>query len=397
MSLSSSLRTSLLAATFIGPLGVAGLPIAPALAADAAVSTQEPQPPTVTVVAARRGDIAETSIVTGTLVPREEVLVNAEIDGLAVVEILVEEGDRVEKGQVMARLSRDTVDVAVAQANAQVSRAGAAIAQAEAQISQAQATLDQAVSALDRTERLQRTGTASVETLETRQMSADVARAQLEAARESLAAAEADKQLAEAQKREQLVRLGRTEIKAPTAGIVSRRTARVGAVVASAGDPLFRIIEAGDVELEANVAETTLARLAVGQPATIVRAGRDQPFAGTVRLIPTEIDPETRLGRVRIAAASGEGMTIGAFAYATVETARANGILVPLSAILYGGKQAEVQVVVDAVVETRPVKVGLVSGDEAEVIEGISEGDEVVRVSGTFLRGGDRVNPVVQR
>ncbi len=355
-----------------------------------------PHPPTVTVVEALAGSLTERVIVTGDLVPKEEILVTPQVDGLATVEILAEEGDRVEKDQVLARLSRDTVDVAIAQADAQIARAKASIAQAQTQIVQSQATLKQAQNSFERAQRLRKTGTASVETFETREADALVAEAQVAAAQEQLALAEADLALAVAQKREQTVVLGRTEIRAPTAGIVSRREARLGAVVGMSGTPLFRIIGDGEIELDADVAETTLTKLRTNQKASVVPAGRSEGVPGHVRLISPEVDRATRLGQVRVALEETEGMAIGAFAYAVVETATREGVVIPLSAVLYGtGGRAQVQLVEDAIVVSRPVTIGLIAEGQAVVTDGLKAGDHVVSISGTFLRPGDRITPVV--
>jgi len=355
-----------------------------------------PHPPSVTVVEAVAGSLTERVIVTGDLVPKDEILVTPQVDGLATIEILAEEGDRVAMGEVLARLSRDTIEVAVAQADAQIARAKAAIAQARTQIVQSQATLKQAQNSFERAERLRKTGTASVETYETREAEALVAQAQAAAAEEQLALAEADLALAEAQKREQMVRLDRTEIKAPAAGIVSRREARLGAVVSMAGTPMFRIIGDGEVELDANVAEMTLARLRRGQTATVFPAGDGKGLPGEVRLISPEVDRDTRLGEVRVAIDEAEGLAIGAFAYAVVETTTREGVLIPLSAVLYGdGGETRVQLVEDAVVVNRPVTIALIADGRAVVTDGLEAGDRVVSVSGTFLRSGDRITPVV--
>ena len=83
------------------------------------------------------------------------------------------------------------------------------------------------------------------------------------------------------------------------------------------------------------------------------------------------------------------------FARASVETARRQGVLAPLSAILFQPSGAVVQVVRDGVVETRPVQVGLRNGLQAEIGQGLTAGESVVSVSGTFIRGGDKVTPVV--
>jgi HlyD family secretion protein len=253
------------------------------------------------------------------------------------------------------------------------------MAQAETQIVQSEATLKQAQNAFARTEQLRKTGTASVETYEQREMEALVAASKVKEAQQALALARADKALAEAQKRDQMWRLARAEIRAPASGVVSRRAARLGAVVAAAGDPLFRIIEDGSIELEAEVAETTLARLAVGQPAEVVPAGHDEAVEGRIRLISPEINPTSRLGRVRIALEPKPGLSVGAFAYGTIETAQTEGVLIPLSAVLYEGDRVEVQVVEDGVVRTRAVKVGLVAQGVAEIESGVAAGDRVWR------------------
>lgn len=361
-----------------------------------ALAVQEPVPPSVTVVRAVHGPIAERVVVTGTLVPREEVLVSPQVEGLAIIEILAEEGDAVQAGQVLARLSRETVETALMQNAAQALRTDAATAQARASVVEAQATRAQADLALARTRDLLATGNAAREVFETRDAAARIAAARIEAATNALRAAEADRALAEAQRRELQVRLARTELRAPVAGVVSRRAARLGAVVMGAGDPLFRIIEGGAVELEADVPETSLARLRPGQPAGIEVVG--MPRTGRVRLVSPEVSRTTRLGRVRVSL-EGEagGLPVGGFARATVETARRDGVLAPLSAVLFQADGPVVQVVRGGMVETRRVEVGLRDSKQAEIVSGLAEGEDVVAVSGSFIRGGDRVTPVATR
>lgn len=354
--------------------------------------TTAPHAPSVSVVAATEGSIAENVVVTGTLVPREEVLVSPQLDALAITEVLAEEGDRVVANQVLARLSREVLDASVAQNAAQVARAEAAVAQARSTITENQANRVQVDLALARTRELLANGNASREVFEQRQAAASMMGARTEASQNALHGAEADLALARAQAVELQVRLARTNIRAPVAGIVSRRTARLGAVVAGAGDPLFRIIQDGAVELEADVPELQLAKLRTGQPAQVETAGGSR--RGTVRLVSPEVNRVTRLGRVRIAVEGNEGLVIGSFARAVVETARRQGVLTPLSAILFQPGGAVVQVVRDGVVETRPVQVGLRNGLQAEIGQGLAAGESVVSVSGTFVRGGDKVTPV---
>jgi RND family efflux transporter MFP subunit len=372
-------------------------PTGAALAAEAAPAVAPA--PSVTVATARMGTLVDAVVLTGTLVARDEVLVAPEVDGLRIVEILAEEGDRVAKGQVLLRLSRDAAEAQLAQAEASVARAEASISQARAQITEAQATRVQAERLLARARSLQGSGATSTQTLEDREASARIAVARVASAEQALRLAEADLALAEAQRRETAVHVAQTEIKAPVDGIVSRRMARVGALASMAGEAPFRLIAGGAIELRADVPETELARLKEGQPASVVPAGAAQPIQGQVRLVAPEVDATSRLGRVRVslpptAWQDGGGLALGAFGRATVEIERRDGVLVPLSAVLYGAEGAQVQVVRDGTVETRRIALGLRAGGKAEVRSGLAEGEQVVSVSGTFVRDGDRVTPV---
>ena len=205
------------------------------LVAASSAWAQTPHPPSVSVVSATVGSIAENVVLTGTLVPREEVLVSPQLDALAITEVLAEEGDRVAANQVLARLSHDVLDATIAQNVAQVARAEAAVAQARSTIAENQANRVQVDLALTRTRELLSNGNASRETFEQRQASASMIAARIEASQNALREAEADVALARAQGQELQVRLARTDIRAPVGGIVSRRTARLGSVVAGSG------------------------------------------------------------------------------------------------------------------------------------------------------------------
>lgn len=373
----------------------AGLVSGPVPALAQSAPEQKLSGPTVSVHKVARGPIVEALTLGGTLVAREEILVAAQIDGLAITEILAEEGARVKEGQVLARLSRETLEAQLAQNTAQIARAEAAIAQARSSIVEAEANQVAATNSFSRTRQLRDEGIASAETFDQRQAASRQAAARVASAREQLRLAEADLQLARATRQDLEIKLGRTEIKAPKAGLVSRRTARLGAIAAGAADALFRIIEDGAIELEADVAETTIARIRVGQDARVRPAGAASDVSGQVRLVSPEISRSTRLGRVRIALKDEPGLTVGAFARGQIEVARSEGLLLPLSAVQFSGANATVQVVKAGVVETRKVATGLRQNGVIEIREGLAEGDTVVALAGTFLRNGDRVNPVI--
>jgi RND family efflux transporter MFP subunit len=226
-----------------------------------------------------------------------------------------------------------------------------------------------------------------------REQAARTAQAQLVAARDGLTAAEAEKAQIEAQRRELTWRRGRTEVVAPADGVISRRMARIGGHAAGAAEPMFRIVAKGEVELDAEVAETRMRALAVGQRVRVDVAGFGE-IEGRIRLVSPEVDKNTRLGRVRIFLGDREGLRVGAFARGPIETASGRGLAIPASAVLYGPEGASVQLVRGNRVETRRIVPGLSAGALVEVRQGLDEGDLVVARSGTFLRDGDAVRPV---
>jgi RND family efflux transporter MFP subunit len=353
-----------------------------------------PRPPSVTVVQATYGPIVGTIHVTGTLVPRDEVLVSPEIDSHRIVELLADEGDAVFRGRVLARLSHESLDAQLAQINASVDRATATIAQATSQVAEAKATQDQAESAFARTRKLRGSGFASQEILEQRQESALVSAARVASAVQALRMATADKELAEARQREMQINIARTEIKAPASGIIIKRNAQVGALASQNGEPLFRILRDGVIELETEVPETALARLRVGQSATIRLTGRAADVPAQVRLIVPEVNRTTRLGRVRLTLDPTPDLIIGTFALGIIDVNRQKGVLVPASAVLHEAGGPMVQVVNNGIIETRPVVLGLQADGKVEIRKGLEAGDIVVALSGTFVHNGDRVTPV---
>jgi HlyD family secretion protein len=348
----------------------------------------------VTVARVAPADFVETVLASGSLVAREEILVGPEVEGLRITEVLADEGMRVKKGDVLARLVADTLDAQVAQNDAAIARSSAAIAQAKASIVQAEARLVEGRNALERARPLRGAGHMTEAVFDQREQAARTAQAQLEASLDGLKLAEAEKAQVEAQRRELMWRRGRVEVTAPADGIVSRRMARVGGYAAGAAEPIFRIVAKGEVELDAEVIETRLAAVKEGQAARVEVAGVGT-IGGTVRLVSPEVDKATRLGRVRIFLGDNPGLRVGSFARGVIATANGSGLAVPASGILYGPDGATVQVVRNNRVETRKVKTGLAGGALVEVREGLEEGDLVVARAGTFLREGDAVRPVV--
>jgi RND family efflux transporter MFP subunit len=366
--------------------------------AETAAAKPESGPPAaaVSVVRAAPKDFAQTLLVNGTLVPREEILVGPDIEGLRIVEVLADEGDRVVKGQVLVRLVNDTLDAQLAQNAAALSRTSAAIQQARSNIVSAEARVVETRNNYDRGKSLRQSGYLSEANMDQRESAFKTAQAQLAAAQDALAVTEAEKAQVEAQRRELSWRRGRTDISAPADGVISRRIARVGGFAAGAGEPMFRIIARGEIELDAEVTETHIAQLRVGQPATVEVPGTSG-LAGKVRLVSPEIDKASRLGRIRVSVADDPALRIGTFVQGLIVTATSRGLAVPSSSIQYSNAGPTVQVVADGRIVTRKVKAGLAAEGSTEIRDGLFEGDLVVARSGTFLREGDVVRPFVEQ
>lgn len=360
----------------------------------AAIAAKPVAPPAVTVSKIAMADFVETATVSGSLIAREEILVAPEVEGFRVLELLVDEGSTVKKNDVLARLVSEQLDAQVAQNDAGIARANATIAQAKSQIIEAEAREREARQQLERAEPLRKSGYLSGAVYDQRKSAAGTAAAQLVAARDALKAAEADKTQVLAQGREVAWRRGNTEVRAPEDGLISRRNARIGATATAIGEPMFRIISKGEIELDGEIVETELPRVREGQKAVVTVPGSGE-FEGTVRLVSPEVDKSTRLGRVKIFLGANAALRIGTFARGRIETARSRGLAAPSAAVTFDGAGAYAQAVVGNKVERRDLVTGLIAGENVEVKSGLSEGDLIVTRAGTFLRDGDAITPIV--
>jgi RND family efflux transporter MFP subunit len=374
-----------------------GLLRSPIMAEEARTPVKSPLVPVVSVVEAVKREIVENLVITGTLVPRDEILVTPEIDGYRVVEVLAEEGMHVERGQVLARLARDLVDRQLAQQEALVDKAAAAVPQAENSIEQAEAAEIEARLGFERAKQLMQTGNTTAVTIEARTSAQRQAAGKLAFARNGLVSAKADLEQAKAVRDELILRLARTEIRAPEAGIISRRTARVGLSASSSAEPLFRLIARGEIELEGEVIETKLPLLNVGNPAWIELGDGDR-IQGSVRVVYPEVEKASRLGKVRIRLDADTRLRIGSFAKGGVEIARARGVTIPQSSVVRrGNRNVSVLVVSNGIVQRREVRSGLADDHDLEIRAGLAEGEAVVMRAGSFLRDGDRVRAILAK
>lgn len=324
------------------------------------------QVPTVTVISPGRTTVAGRITATGTLAARRELPVGVAGEGGQVSQVLVEPGQWVRKGQVLAVIDRSVQVQQQASQSAQIQ-----VARADAQLAQAN---------LDRAQKLVARGFIS---------KADIDR--LTATRD---AAVARVRVASAQLGELSARTARLNIVAPEAGLVLERKVEPGQVVSSGSGVLFRMAQGGEMEMLAQLSETDLAKLSPGVSAQVTPVGSAKAFTGQVWQVSPVIDPQTRLGRARIALSYAPELRPGGFANAEIIAGTVVAPVLAESSVLSDNAGSYVYVVgPDNKVARRAVKTGPITATGIIVTEGLSGNERIVERAGAFLQAGETVNP----
>ena len=177
-----------------------------------------------------------------------------------------------------------------------------------------------------------------------------------------------------------------TSLRAPAAGLVTQVRTVAGAPASPQAGPMFRISVNNEIELDAEVPAIHMLKL---NPGASARVSRDNvpDLIGRVRQVSPQIDRTTQLGHIRISLTNNPSLKIGMFARASIDAKRSCGVAVPRTAI----DHLTVQVVKGNIVETRKVRVGLVSDTSMEILEGLDVGEIVVADAGSSLHDGDRI------
>jgi HlyD family secretion protein len=303
----------------------------------------------------------------GLLVPREEAAVGSELGGYRVAAVFAEEGDRVGRGQVLARLDPSLIQ-------SEISRSQAQVAQAEANAARAQ-------SEARRVAGLDRTGVLAQEQIEARRFEARAALAAVATAR--------------AQLRELQTRSERLALRSPVSGTIIERSIAAGAISGQGGAPLFRIARDSLIELAAEVPESELASVRSGTPVQVTLPG-GEIILGAVRTILPRVSNENRLGIVRVRLPVRPDLRSGGTA-----TARFGGTLrlvraVPETAIQFSAQGATVMVVGnDNRARRVAVRPGQRAGGYVELIDGPPLGARVLMSGAAFVLDGDVVRPIL--
>lgn len=315
----------------------------------------------VTTAVAGQQDVAGALTASGRLIPREEVAVSSDLNGYRVAKVLVEEGYGVRQGQVLAQLDDSLLR--------------SQIDQVRAQLAQQQVSAEQAAAQAQRVQGLDNQGVLSREAIETRRF----------AVRTSRAAAAAT----QAQLNDLLVRQSHMLIRAPFAGVILERTVRPGDT-SSSGTTMFRMARDGLIELYAELPESDMQQISIGDPVDVTLASGSQ-LKGTVRLVGERVDTQTGLAVARVSLPRDPELRQGGFAQARF-TRNFSVLAVPEAAVHFDADGASVKVV-DAQnrIHTRKVRTGRRAQGQVEILAGLSAGERVAVRGSAFLLDGDKV------
>jgi HlyD family secretion protein len=324
------------------------------------------QAPTVTVVVPGRSQVGRTVTASGPLAAKRDQPVGIAGQGGRVVRVLVDSGAWVRAGQVLAVIDRSVQAQQAAQLAAQVDAA-----RANAQL--AQSNYDRAVA-------LQGRGFVSKAEIDSKRAQRDAANAQVRVAAAQLGATRAQ--------------IGQLNVVAPSAGLVLSRNVELGQIVSPGSGALFRLAEGGAMELNAQLSQQDLTFVHAGMPAQVTPVGSDRSFVGNVWQVASMIDPQSRLGQVRISVPYDTAMRPGGFAEAKIGAGSTTAPLLPQSAVLSDDKGNYVYIInAKNEVERRNITIGEVGESGVTIASGISGNEAVVLSAGPFLNPGQKVKP----
>lgn len=327
------------------------------------------QEPVITVISPGQSMVEQKVSATGSLAARVEMPVGVVGEGGEVRQVLVQPGDWVRAGQILAVIERSvqTEQIRSLAAQVEVNRADAKLAQAQ----------------LDRAKALVGRGFISRADIDQRTATRDGANARVNVAIAQLA--------------EQGARTQRLDIRAPAAGLVLTRAVEPGQIVGSGSGTLFRMAKGGEMEMLAQVSEADLAILRPGNSAIVTPVGGKTSVAGRVWQVAPVIDQQNRQGIARIAIAYDRAIRPGGFASAVIVSGSGLAPTLPESAVLSDAKGNYVYIVDRRNrVERRAVTTGQVSDSGVAIVQGLDGSERIVRSAGAFLSAGQTVKPQAQ-
>ena len=326
-------------------------------------SAKSPRPAlTVQTAPPQRTAMAQRLAANGNVAAWQEASIGAESNGLRLTEVRVNVGDSVKAGQVLATFAAEMVQ--------------ADVAQARASLLEAKAHAAEAASNAERARTLQASGALSAQQIEQYTTAAQAAQARVEAAQALLQA--------------QQLRLQHTQVRAPDHGVISARSATVGAVV-GAGTELFRMVRKGRLEWRAEVTATELGRLRPGTAAQVTAAS-GASVQGQLRMVAPTVDPQTRNALVYVDLPAHPDLRAGMFARGEFLLGQSDALTVPQDALVVREGFTYLFVLgADQRVQRLKVQPGRRAGERVEILSGLDAGAPVVVRGAGFLNDGDLV------
>lgn len=357
-----------------------------------AVPAARPQPVvTVTVATAAVQPLTRILEVTGSVSAWDPLAIGAEATGLAIEQILVEEGDRVRRGQVLALLNDSVLQAQRSQAQARLRSADVATSQRRSALIKSEVTYKEALANQRRYEDLFRQGAISSQEVLARQTAAQGSKADLDQARLGIDAALGSTAENRAQLAQIQAQIAQTRILAPDDGLISRRDAHIGDIVSSS-KTLFAMVRDNRLELRAQVPEVDLPKIRPGQRVRVTSdADPTMAVTGRVRQISPLVDDRTRLGTARIDVPGVRGMRPGMFVRGQVALGERRAVVVPSQAVITREDGVQVFTLKGEQAVARTITTGTRSGDRVEITSGLQPGEKVIVAGAGYLKDGDYV------
>lgn len=308
----------------------------------------------------------------GELVAKDDVAVGSALQGQQISEILVEVGENVQKGQILALLDGAGV-------KAKFDQQTAALEAAKQNLNSAKAAFSESESALKRAKSLAAKKAISSQELEQASAKEASARANLNSAKAQIA--QIDAQISEAKDQ-----LAKASVIAPVSGVVTAKKAQIGAL--TSGEALFNIAKDGVIELSADADAKELAQIKVGMSAQAQIYGVKEAVKGKVRLVPVSVDTSSRLGKVKISL-DGEAKFIGSYAKVVIDLPEFSALALPAQAVSFTDEGAFATLIKDGKAQKRKIQTGLRTNGLVQVISGVSKDDEVALKAAALVNDGE--------
>ena len=353
--------------------------------------------PRVEVIEVGRSSVKSEIELPGSIQAVTEAPILARADGY-IKRRLVDIGDRVQAGQLLAEIEAPEMDQQLTQARANLQVARDALEQALANYEQGKSNLELARVTADRWGRLVTKGAVSRQENDQYQAQYQAQLANVAALGKGIAAQRSGVAAAEANVARLDQMLSYRMVKAPFDGAITVRNIDTGALVNAGSTLLFRIAQTGTLRIYINVPQANAGAIRTGQPAQLsISSLPGRRFTGTVARTASALDPATRTLLVEVHVPNPDGALLpGMYAQVDLSSARAvPPLLIPGDALVVLQNGTQVALVrPDHTVHMQKIVVGRDYGAQLEVLDGLRPGDRIIPNAGDLAREGMKIDPV---